>query len=166
MGRPSKITPEIQAFILERRRKGLSHRAIVEELAGRGTSVSLGTVQRAAPARRRRDPVSEPPRPASTLAQDALPPPSTSDGPSDDLETLLKASLADLNKAVAAAASDENQGARVAAHRVIAQIGTLLEKMRPPPIVNPNEAPDMVAAAAEARELFHAGLERVLSRTS
>src|SRR3990167_1829960 len=70
----TKVTPKQIAFVKARRRAGLSHRAIVEELRQAGTPLALSTVATIAPAKAKppRAPRGSPP-PASPPAAPSPP---------------------------------------------------------------------------------------------
>lgn len=77
-------------------------------------------------------------------------------------EDELRASLARLQNAGRLAQSDKDVARMVSVERVSMQILQLLEKLKPAPVADVNEHPDMVAAAARFRERAHAVLDRIL----
>ncbi len=77
----------------------------------------------------------------------------------------LSRSLAALEQAAQLAASDKDVARMVQVERAVGDITNLIERLRPPPPVDPNTNPDMVAAAKEAREMLFGTLDRILAET-
>jgi hypothetical protein len=83
-----------------------------------------------------------------------------SDGTS---ESELRASLARLQKAGRVAEANKDVARMVGVERVTMQILALLERMKPEPVDDPNDAPDMIEAARSFRERAHGLLDRILA---
>ncbi len=180
-GKRYKVTPEIEAYIHERRRCGLSHRAIVDELAAKGTPLSLGAVQKIAPARptgvTTRDGhvrLNVPARPSGateTRPQDAggpAPAPPSVDAstgvlvPEDaDLATLERLER-EWQEASVKAKSDGNLSGFIALQRLLRDVVVQKRKLRAPPAEKPEDHPDFVRAGERAAEQLHRLIDEAL----
>lgn len=158
--------------------QGLSAHEIAEKLTAQGVvGASRATVGRRAReilgARQSRGPVA----PAATTSAKVSPPSPPSVEPSaESLEDVpedpaeLEGAPADqlprwLSRVERAAAAAERHGNLAVVAALTARATALLEAQRkaaPPPVNDPNEAPDMVEAADRARRLFHDTLRNLI----
>ncbi len=176
-GKRYKVTPEIEAYIHDRRRCGLSHRAIVDELAAKGTPLSLGAVHKIAPA----SPTGVTTRdghvrlnvPARAPSATETPPP-TSEAPTPpppDADVLVPddADLATLEKlekewqdASATAKANGNLSGFIALQRLLRDVVIQKRKVRAPPAEKPEDHPDFVRAGERAAESLHRLIDEAL----
>lgn len=188
MGRHSKVTDEIRAYVLERSSRGLTQGAIAAELAALGTPLAQSGVYRIlAAARGRRAPLApKQPAPVPVVGaggqvkgmatnasgpvfgdptEDTDAPPGDFDGlTSAELVKVYQDSIKSLQDIAMQAGIDGNTSAQIAALRVITQITAQLAKQTPPPVKDPNEMPDMIAVAEEARAGLRIALDRAKKR--
>lgn len=158
MARRSNLDPEVVAFVHERFGKSLSHRAIVDALRARGTPLSLGTVHtitKTAPKQRKKVRAAEPPAPPVAPVVDEPP-------PADADVSTLRRWMVRLEALANAAEADGNLQAFTNLQRAMRDTWDRIRKAEPPAREDPNEAPDMVAAANRARTKLHEMLDRAL----
>ncbi len=156
-GRRTKITPDIEDYVKQRRRQGLSHRAIQAELTARGTPVSLGAVHKICPDASGLVPVSD----AATTPTTTVP---TLDGavPEDADIATLDALEAEWRTTAEQAKAAGNTNAYVALTRLIRDVVTMRKKLRPPPVQRPEDSIDYVRAGEDAADKLHKLLDEAL----
>ncbi len=81
-------------------------------------------------------------------------------------ESELRGCLSRLATAGRLAQADKDVARMVSVERVRMQILTQIEKLKPAPVVDPNDQPDMVEAAKRFRERMHSTLDRILQGVS
>jgi len=154
-GRRRKTTESDRLAVHEAKRRGLSNRAIGEQLG-----LSHETVRRLAA----EGPIA-PPRPVR-VDDGAVTPAAvlSAELPENatlaDIEDMIRRTKAALGHAE----NDENLQAISALQARLQGWIDRREKFAPPAVADPNEAPDVVAAAAEARELIRGAVERAIAR--
>ena len=143
-----KLTSERRADIL-----ACNHLPVRE--AARKCGVSTATVHKV-----RKTEAPEPIAPVASADEEALPDPASlpADMTVDQADKLL--ALAD--RAAARAEKEGNVSGLVAAGRLSATVLEHKRKAAPPPVVDVNAAPDMVAAAARFRTTVAALFERIV----
>lgn len=176
MAGKSSIADETKAFCRDRRRVGLSHRAIVEELKARGTPLSLGTVQGIVPAGSKppASPVAAPPetpvakvRPRAPKAADA--PKATPEPleapplPPDDADmATLDRWLGSTQLLCDFAEKEKNLSAFASLQKLMQATLDRKRKMRPPPAPDESASPDMVAMGQAAKARLHKYIDEAL----
>lgn len=81
----------------------------------------------------------------------------------EDIPAQLRRVVASLEGAAKQAEADKDVARLVAAQRAVLQATALLSKATPPPPVDPNDRPDMRAAAERGRQRMHELLDRLLA---
>jgi hypothetical protein len=155
-GKPKKIGTAGEARFLALANEGATEERIVSELAHLGIPVSRAWVGNRLRLHRglvlHRVPVATPPRPAVGPAP-AIPTAedldrALSDGTVDEL-------LEDVQRLRRDAAEKGNVAVLKALGQLELQAHDRKRKDRPPPVVDPNQAPDMIAAKERGRAEFH-----------
>ncbi len=144
MARSPRIPPVVKGRVLELRRTGRIVTEIQSVLAAEGHKVSVGWIHNV---------LSEPPK-ASPPAVVA-PPPSKPDAESVDLEEalpLLARSVAAIESLAASARAAGTPALELQAQRALTGAIALMAKLKPPPVQDHNQHPDMVAAAEKCKE--------------
>lgn len=161
-GKRGRVTPAIEAYVLERRRACLSHRAICAELEAMGTPLSLGAVHKIAPAtapRATQTPVLGHDGARVGTAVEYAP---AGDGgaaaavlPDDaDLATLERYQ-AKYEAMAAEAEKVSNLQAFIALQRLLRDVLDRKRKWQPPPVERPEDNPDFVRAGELVAERLH-----------
>jgi hypothetical protein len=170
-GKRTRVTPAIEAYVRDRRRQGLSHRAICVELEQMGTPLSLGACHKIAPASSsvtadgrvllnvdaKPDGARVAPE-AATEATEAAPMGIPDDADMATLEALQAKWQAMSEKAEAAG----NLSGFIALQRLLRDVVTQKRKIRPPPVEKPEDNPDFVAAGQRAAERLHRLVDEAL----
>lgn len=162
---PANVDERIAAL---HREKHATTRQIATALAREGIQITPSGVHRvlsrlglAAP---RKAPGSKG-SPVASLSGPLAPvssPAAADEGSEDDIPTRLRRVLASLERAALQAEQDKDVARIVASQRAITQAAALLAKATPPPPIDVDARPDMVAAAKRAREHIHAAFDRLL----
>lgn len=171
MGRRLRCTEAqrqtIHATLAARRARGVPFPEIVQELASKGIQVSVGYLHKTARSSRAKGAPSDfqpmgggvgTPEPEIVLND---PPDPTADVPLNVLDELRQA-LKDARTFSRLPAVRANTREYLAALKLVAELAGKLARYLPPPPDDPNEAPDMVAAADRARAKLHEALERLI----
>jgi hypothetical protein len=175
MARKKKLTPEVVAKIQARRRQGIPIVDIARE-----TALSVGSVHKAIrmPPPDGAEPKTDKPgskspakparkkRAAKTAPKgEDLEVPRTEDG-EPDLLAIVKGVAADLDELRRKAKSEGNAHGATTISRAMTTALALAAKLTPPPTENPEDAPDMLAAAEKCRKKLRDMLDRELARRS
>lgn len=178
MSRRLQLTAQVIAAIQERRRGGASYAALAKEFGlSQGSIANALKAQAPKPKRSkpRRKPTKKkaaksPPAQATQLegASASTPPPAA-----DDLVSLLSRQVATLERIARSMIEVDEDGDEqinvagfASLQRVLNASVNLLNKITPPPPVDHDESPDMLAAAERAREQLHKLLARALERAA
>ena len=164
-----RSNPEIDRRIAEEHARHRSEADIAAMLTREGHRITASGVHRALGrlglAKARTEPKRRPantPAPAAPLAVAA---PAEDAGEPGDVAgagVRLERTIASLERVAAQAEADKDVGRVVAAQRAITQAMALAARLAPPPRVDVDDRPDMVAAAKRGRERMHALLDRLL----
>lgn len=166
MSQGSKTSQELVDIVVELRRKGRSHRRIVDELKARGTPLSLGAVHRIAPAKKtklvevgpapKRRPPARPKRTVEEVTELMEAPPAGAN--IDFLESLL----ADAKEMQQAVKTDGNVADLVRLMSAASKLVDHIDRLRPAPPKNYDDQPDMVEAARAGTTKLHGLLGNIL----
>lgn len=158
-----RLTEQDLTYISARVASGKSDKTIAAELTAKGESVSYETVRRA---RLRMKPKAKHTEPGLERAPDVLPgelPPALA-AEATDLMAELARSVPRLREQIAKANASDNVRDLAALQRTLNSTLVIWEKMRPPPVANPEERPDWQRAAAECKALMLELLDRTDER--
>lgn len=160
MPRKSKIEATTRAYVVQRRRDGLSHEAIAAELVQRGTPLSVGTVHKIAPGAPGQAPTKSTKARASAAgrAAPAAAPPSTPavELPPDDADVAtLDGWIASTQKLADDAAKVGNLTGFASLQRLLQSALEKRRKIRPPAPPDPDANPDLVQAGRRAADELH-----------
>lgn len=152
MARPLQITPGIIAQVVQRRQRGESAASVAAALG-----LSKSSVDRAMKYAKGSDP-SKPAQPVKCEPATAAPPVDVDTADPSEIGRMI----AEVKSAADAAKANGNLGAYAS---LMSRLVALLEhqrKVTPAQPPDPNEHPDMIAAAKRARDRLHALIESAL----
>lgn len=172
MANRTKLTDEKIVHIQALRRRGLSYSAISKEVG-----LSVGTVSKALRARTKgkaKGTVMRPRKDQDTPKAEARKTRSkgrpldleTREGESDDEAYLriLKRQVAEIDQQMADARKNNDTAAYASYARLLNQTMAQIAKMTPPRKDDPNEQPDMIAAAERGRAKLHTILDNLYAK--